>query len=272
MVRAQIAWDLPNYSGGRFRLGLGTQVKGHNVRRYSTPWPSPPGPRMREYVLCMQAMLHTFQTGERPEFTGEHYQFTLMSPFFNPGPIEHPHVPIYIAAVNNYMARLSGELCDGLRLHPISTFAHTRAEVLPAVEAGATTSGRILADIDIVGAPFLAIGATEEEVETAKRDLKQHIAFYASTPTYHSVLEFHGWMDVAAELHGLSRAGKWTEMPEQITDEMLHEWAIVGTRDEFTTLLKERCGDIYDAVLLDLPPNLWRDEDWVQETVRTLQQ
>jgi len=272
MVTAQIAWDLQALSDGRFRLGLGTQVKPHVVRRYAADWTGPPGPRLRDYLLCMKAMFDAFQNGGRPKFESEHYQFSLMAPFFNPGPIEHPHIPVYIAAVNPYMARLSGELCDGLRLHPISTFAHTRAEVLPAVEAGAKTYGRILADIDIVGAPFLAIGATEEEVEAAKRDLKQHIAFYASTPTYHSVLEFHGWTDVAAELHGLSRAGKWTEMPEQITDEMLHEWAIVGTRDEFTTLLKERCGDIYDAVLLDLPPNLWRDEDWVQETVRTLQQ
>jgi probable F420-dependent oxidoreductase len=272
MVTAQIAWDLQALSGGRFRLGLGTQVKPHVVRRYAADWTGPPGPRLRDYLLCMRAMFDAFQNGDRPSFESEHYQFNLMAPFFNPGPIEHPHVPIYIAAVNPYMARLSGELCDGLRLHPISTFAHTRAEVLPAVEAGAKLSGRRLADIDIIGAPFLAIGATEADVERAKRDLKQHIAFYASTPTYHSVLEFHGWMDVAAELHRLSRAGKWTEMPDRITDEMLHEWAIVGTRDEFTAQLVARCSDIYDTVLLDLPPELWRDEDWVQETVRTLHQ
>jgi probable F420-dependent oxidoreductase len=272
MVTAQTAWDLQALSDGRFRLGLGTQVKPHVVRRYAADWTGPPGPRLRDYLLCMKAMFDAFQNGGRPNFESDHYRFSLMAPFFNPGPIEHPHVPIYIAAVNPYMARLSGELCDGLRLHPISTFAHTRAEVLPAVETGAKISGRNLTDIDIIGAPFLAIGANEEDVERAKLDLKQHIAFYASTPTYHSVLEFHGWLDVAAELHRLSRAGKWTEMPSQITDEMLHEWAIVGTRDEFTTQLKERCSDIYDTVLLDLPPELWRDEDWVRETVRTLQQ
>jgi alkanesulfonate monooxygenase SsuD/methylene tetrahydromethanopterin reductase-like flavin-dependent oxidoreductase (luciferase family) len=181
-------------------------------------------------------------------------------------------VPIYIAAVNNYMARLSGELCDGLRLHPISTFAHTRAEVLPNVETGAKKSGRALSDIDVIGAPFLAIGENEGDIERARQDLKQHIAFYASTPTYHSVLEFHDWMDVAAELHQLSRAGKWTEMPKAISDDMLHEWAIVATIDDFADTLAERCRDIYDTVLLDLPPNLWRNRDWVEQTVQALQQ
>jgi probable F420-dependent oxidoreductase len=271
MATAQVAWDLQAISQGRFNLGLGTQVKAHNVRRYAAPWTAAPGPRLRDYILCMKAMFDAFQNGGKPDYQGEHYQFNLMSPFFNPGPIEHPHVPIYIAAVNNYMARLAGELCDGLRLHPISTFAHTRAEVLPNVEAGAKKSGRSLSDVDIIGAPFLAIGADEAEVAKAARDLKQHIAFYASTPTYHSVLKFHGWMDVAEALHQLSRAGKWTEMPDQITDDMLHEWAIVATRDEFSAALRERCGDIYDTVLLDLPPSLWADGDWVRETVASLQ-
>jgi len=271
MVTAQIAWDLQALSGGRFRLGLGTQVKPHVVRRYAADWTGPPGPRLRDYLLCMKAMFEAFQTGGKPRFESEHYQFSLMAPFFNPGPIEHPHVPIYIAAVNNYMARLSGEICDGLRLHPISTFAHTRAEVLPSVAAGAKKAGRTLADVDIIGAPFLAIGRDEAEVEAAKQDLKQHIAFYASTPTYHSVLEFHGWMDVAASLHQLSRAGKWTEMPDQITDAMLDEWAIIATQDDFAKTVARRCGDLYDTILLDLPPQLWRDEDWVRETVSTLQ-
>ncbi|MFQ5471274.1 MAG: TIGR03617 family F420-dependent LLM class oxidoreductase [Dehalococcoidia bacterium] len=272
MATAQVAWDLQALSNGRFNLGLGTQVKAHNVRRYAVPWTAAPGPRLRDYLRCMKAMFDAFQSGEKPDFESEHYQFTLMSPFFNPGPIEHPHVPIYIAAVNNTMARLSGELCDGLRLHPISTFAHTRAEVLPSVETGAKRSGRKLSDIDVIGAPFLAVGADEEEVERAKQALKQHIAFYASTPTYHSVLEFHGWMDVAASLHRLSRAGKWTEMPNQISDDMLEEWAIVATRDQFADELMSRCSDIYDTVLLDLPRDLWADEDWVRETVHTLQQ
>ncbi len=273
MVTAQIAWDLQQLSGGRFRLGLGTQVKGHNERRYAAPWTAAPGPRMRDYVLCLKAMFETFQNEKQPSyFKGPHYQFSLMSPFFNPGPIEHPHVPIYIAAVNKYMARLSGELCDGLRLHPISTFSFTKEVVVPAIEEGTKRAGRRLSDIDIVGAPFLALGEDEQEVEAARQALKQHIAFYASTRTYHSVLEFHGWIDVGLELHRLSREGKWTDMPNLISDEMLQEWAIVGTYDELAPQLKQRCAGIFSTLLLDLPRRLREDDARVRETIQLLRQ
>jgi probable F420-dependent oxidoreductase len=222
-------------------------------------------------VECLKAMFETFQNGEKPSFRGKDYQFTLMNPFFNPGPIEHPHVPIHLAAVNTYMARLAGELCDGLRLHPIATFRYTREVVLPAVRAGAEAAGRKLADVEMIGAPFLAIATDEAGVEAAKRALKQHIAFYASTRTYHAVLEFHGWLEVGHELHRLSREGQWKEMPGQITDAMLEEWAIIGTRDQLVTRLRERCSDLFSTVLLDLTPALRRDEAWVGETVEALQ-
>ena len=270
MVTAQLAWDLQQLSGGRFQLGLGTQVKGHVERRYASPWSGPPGPRMREYVLCLKAMFETFQTGGKPDFDGKHYHFSLMNPFFNPGPIEHPHIPIHLAAVNRYMARLAGELCEGLRLHPIATFRYAREVVLPAIEAGAKKAGRDPSEIDVIGAPFLAIAQDEQGVEAARRALKQHIAFYASTRTYHAVLEFHGWLDVGNELHRLSRAGKWREMPERISDEMLEEWAIIGTRDELAEKLSERCSGLFSTILLDLAPELRRDEAWVGETIAAL--
>ncbi len=270
MVTAQLAWDLQHLSGGRFQLGLGTQVKPHVERRYASDWTGPPGPRLREYLLCMKAMFETFQNGGKPDFEGQHYRFTLMNPFFNPGPIEHPNVPIHLAAVNPYMARLAGELGDGLRLHPIATFRYTREIVLPAIESGVKIAGRQLSEIDVIGAPFLAIANDADGIEAAKRDLKQHIAFYASTPTYHAVLEFHGWMDTAKALHQMSREGRWKEMSDQITDEMLEEWALVCTADELADELKTRCSDLYSTVLLDLDPALRRDEDWVAETVEAL--
>ena len=271
MVTAQLAWDLQQLSRGRFRLGLGTQVKGHIERRYASDWSGAPAPRLREYVLCLKAMFETFQKEGRPSvFEGEHYRFTLMSPFFDPGPIEHPHVPIYLAAVNTYMARLSGELCDGLRLHPIATFRFTRERVLPAIAAGAEAAGRRLADIDVVGAPFLAVGPTPETVEAAKQALKQHIAFYAPTRTYHSVLEFHGWGAVGTKLHQLSRERKWSEMPGLIDDEMLEEWAIIGTYDELASKLQERCAGLFSTLLLDLPPALRQDSTRVRDIVEAL--
>jgi probable F420-dependent oxidoreductase len=272
MVVAQLAWDLQKYSGGRFQLGLGTQVKGHNERRYSTPWTAPPGPRLREYLLCLQAIFASFQNGKRPTyFEGKHYQFTLMPPFFNPGPSPHPHVPIYIAAVNPYMCRLAGELCDGLRLHPIATFKYAKEVVRPTVEKGARKAGRQLSDIDVVGAPFLAVGRTDAEIAAAKDGLRQRIAFYASTRTYHSVLGFHGWTEAGLELHRLSVQGKWQEMPRVITDAMLQELAIIGTYDDLVPQLKARCGGIFSTVTLDFPPPLRADEARLRQMIRALQ-
>lgn len=272
MVVAQIAWDLQQFSAGRFRLGLGTQVKGHNERRYSAPWTAAPGPRLREYVLCLKAMFQTFQSGERPSFSGQHYQFTLMSPFFNPGPIEHPDVPIYISALNKYMARLAGELCDGLRLHPLGTFKYTKEVVLPAIEAGVRKAGRQLSDVDIVGTPFIITGKDEAEVQAAKEPVRQQIAFYASTRTYHSVLEFHGWSDVGPRLHQLSLEGKWQDMRSLISDEMLQEFAIIGTYDELVPKLKEQWGGICSTIFLALPPQMREDEARLREIVRRLRQ
>ncbi len=271
MATAQVAWDLQRLADGRFRLGLGTQVKAHNERRYGAPWSAPPGPRMREYVQCLRAIWASFQDGKSPVyFKGEHYQFTLLPPFFNPGPIEHPHVPIDLAAVNRYMARTAGELCDGLRLHPISTFRHTRDVIVPAIADGARRAGRSPAQIELIAAPFLATGRNDAEVETAKQALKQRIAFYASTPAYHSVLEFHGWMGTAEQLHRLSRAGQWKEMATVVRDDMLEEWAVIATWDRLAATLAERCRDYAGTLLLDLPPALSRDDARVAEIVQEL--
>ena len=272
MVTAQIAWDLQQLSGGRFRLGLGTQVKAHVSRRYATPWTGAPGPRMREYLECMQAMFASFSGDEPTYFEGEHYQFTMMNPFFNPGPIEFEAPKILIAAVNPYMARLSGELCDGLRLHPVATFDYTEKSVVPGVQLGIEKAGRSRGGFDLVGAPFLCLAKDEAGLRAAMDDQKQHIAFYASTPTYHSVLEHHDWMDVAKELHQLTRAGKWTELPKLISDDMLAEWAIISTWDDFADKCRARCEGIFDIVLLDLPPDARADDDFVRATIGALQQ
>ncbi len=239
-VTAQMAWDLQRYSGGRFLLGLGSQVKGHNERRYSTPWPSPPGPRMREYILCLRAIFKTFQTNARPDFMGKHYQFTLISPFFNPGPNQNGHVPIYISAVNQYNCRLVGELCDGIRMHGFNTRKYTQEVILPAIEEGAKKAGRKLSDIDIVGGGFIVTGKNEEEVEKAKPPVKQQIAFYGSTRVYHPVFKVHGWEEVGQRLFRLSMEGRWQEMADEITDEILNEFAVVGTYDELVPKIKER--------------------------------
>lgn len=273
MATAQVAWDLQRLSGGRFRLGLGTQVRAHNERRYAAPWTAAPAPRMREYVLCLRAMWTSFQSGATiTPFEGKHYRFSLLPPFFSPGPIEHPHVPIDLAAVNPIMARTAGELCDGLRLHPISTFRHTREVILPAIADGAKLAGRSASAIPLIAAPFLATGKDAAAVAAARQAVKQRIAFYASTPAYHPVLDYHGWMDAAEQLHRLSREGKWPEMAAVIRDDMLEEWAVSATWDDLAGALAQRCRGIAAAILLDLPPELRHDEGRVRAIVRALQQ
>ncbi|HVN43439.1 MAG TPA: TIGR03617 family F420-dependent LLM class oxidoreductase [Steroidobacteraceae bacterium] len=272
MVTAQCAWDLQQYSNGRFNLGLGSQVKAHNERRYSTPWPGGPGPRMREYLQCLKAIFASFQNPKKPTyFEGEHYKFTLLPQFFNPGPIEHPHVPLYAAAVNVYMAKLAGELCDGLRLHPIATFRFTREVLLPAVAEGAREVGRDAASFDMVGAPFFAVGRTPADVENARDTVRTQIAFYASTPAYQAVLVHHGWEDVGRKLHALSVKQQWAEMPRLITDEMLDEWVISATYDQLATTLRTRLAGVFQTLVLVLPADAQRDDDLLRELVGHLQ-
>ena len=253
MTVAQTAWDLQRWSAGRFKLGLGTQVKGHNERRYSAPWTGPAGPRMREYVQTLRAIFQTFQSGSLTPFKGEYYRFDLMSPFFNPGPNEHGHVPIYISALNPYLARLAGEVCDGLRLHPLSTAAYVNDVLLPSVEEGAKKAGRNLSDIEIVSMPFTITGRTAAEVETAKAQVRMHIAFYASTRTYHAVLRHHGWEEAGLRLHELSIQGRWAEMGQVITDGMLDRFAVSGTYDELMPKLKARWKDACNTVFIPIP-------------------
>jgi probable F420-dependent oxidoreductase len=269
---AQIAWDLQYWSRGRFKLGLGTQVKGHNERRYSTPWPGPPGPRLREYVLCLKAIFKTFQENEKPAFQGEHYQFTLISPFFNPGPIEHAPVPIYVSALNTYMARMAGELCDGVLLHPLGTHKYTKDVVMPAIRKGAEKAGRKPSDVDIVAAPFVITGKDRATVEAMLAPVRQQISFYASTRTYHTVLKYHGWEEMGGTLHALSIEGKWQEMMQLITDDMLEEFATIGTFEEIGPKLKERWGGVCSTLFLATGPQAWESEQQIGDLLKLLRE
>ncbi len=271
MVTAQIAWDLQRFSGGRFELGLGTQVKGQNERRYAAPWTAPPGPRLREYVLCLRAMFETFQHGKQPSFfTGNHYQFSLMPHFFNPGPVERPHIPIFIAAVNPYMCRLAGELCEGIFPHPICTARYMQEVVQPAIAAGARKAGRQASDVQVLVSPMIVTGRNRAEIERKKVYLRQRLGFYASTRSYHAPLQLHGFLDVGQQLFRLSMEGKWTEMIDLISDDMLEQFASVGTFEELGPKLKARWGNIASILHLDLPPDLREDERAVRNLVESL--
>jgi probable F420-dependent oxidoreductase len=247
LVHAQIAWDLQAASRGRFVLGLGSQVRGHNERRYSTTWTAP-GPRLREMIQLIRHIWDVWQNGTRPGFDGEHYKFSLMTPFFSPGPIEWPKIPIYIAAVNPYMLRLAGELCDGIHVHPFHSLRYIREILMPNLERGLAKAGRARTEVSLATTAFIVTGRTVDDVERAKAPVKQQIAFYASTKAYQSVLDVHGWGDVSRQLGEKAARGDWGGMADLITDEMLAEYAVIGTHDELPALLRAKYSGVFDRI------------------------
>ena len=248
MVVANVAWDLQGYSGGRFQLGLGTQVKGHNERRFSVPW-SPAAPRMREYVLALRAIWNTWATGAPLKFVGDHYSFTLMTPNFTPERIANPSIPVYVSALGPAMARVAGEVCDGLLLHPMCSYKYITEIIIPAVEQGARRAGRQLRDVELLWGGFTATGDTDEELLAAKQGIARSISFYGSTRTYAAALELHGWKDLNLQLHELSLAGRWNDMAGLVTDEMVETLAETGTQEEVAHKIRRRYGGICGSVM-----------------------
>jgi probable F420-dependent oxidoreductase len=254
---AYTAWDLAQASGGRFILGLGTQVKAHIERRYGMPWPDSVVGKLREQIAALRALWRTWQTGEKLDFRGEHYKLTLMSPFFNPGRIEHPDIPIYIAGVNTGLARLAGECADGFHVHPFHSPAYLKQVLLPAIEQGALNAGRSRSDIQVSTTVF-AVSLPEDDLFA-----RAQIAFYASTPSYRAVMALHGWEEVASQLSELAKRGQWGEMPALIDDVMLRTFAVVAKPADLRDALHERYAGLADRLALYLPflPGE-RDEFW----------
>lgn len=247
MSLAYTAWDLQRASNGRFVLGLGTQVKGHNQRRYSVKWESP-GPKLREIVLALRAIWDCWQNGTPLDFQGEFYQHTLMTPAFSPGKIDHPQIPIYIAGVNPYICRLAGELCDGFHAHPFHSAKFLRERVIPQIEEGARKSGRSRKDLVVSSSSFVIMGDTQKEMDSMREKVRMQIAFYASTRTYKPVLDVHGWGDVCLSLNAKAAKGEWQAMAKDVTDEMLDEYTVTGSPDEVPAMLKEKYDGLLDRV------------------------
>jgi probable F420-dependent oxidoreductase len=241
MVTAMAAWDLARQTDGRFSLGLGTQIKAHITRRFSMEWSSP-GPRLREYVESIRAIWRAWQHQERLRFRGDFYSFTLMTPFFDPGPIPHEPPPVYIAAVGPYLCRVAGEVCDGLHVHPFHTVRYIDEVIRPAVSTGAALRGREASDIDLATSVIVVTGRTETEMVASRFEAAKQIAFYASTPAYAGVLDLHGW-DFGPRLTNLSLRGEWDTMAALISDEVLEAIAVVAPIDELGGAIRARYGD-----------------------------
>jgi probable F420-dependent oxidoreductase len=252
MNLAQIAWDLQAASGGRFLLGLGSQIKPHITKRFSMPW-SHPAARMREMILAIRAIWASWNDGTKLDFQGDFYTHTLMTPFFNPGPNPHGNAKIFLAGVGELMTEVAGEVCDGFLCHGFTTERYLREVTLPALERGAAKAGRTLADIEISGPAFVVTGTNEDEMAKSIAGTKQQIAFYGSTPAYRGVLEMHGWGGLQDDLNKMSKEGKWKEMGDLITDEILHTFAVVAEPEKVAAGLEERYGDVVQRISFYAP-------------------
>jgi probable F420-dependent oxidoreductase len=258
-VLAHTAWDLAGASGGRFLLGLGTQVRPHIERRFGLSWPASPVNALREYIQGLRAIWHAWQTGERLNYRGEVYHLTLMTPFFSPGPIEQPAIPIYLAGVNRGLIQLAGECADGLHAHPLHSARYLREVVRPALHDGAARVGRDAGRVDVSVSVFTVSDPAEADFA------RSQIAFYASTPSYRPVLELHGWGELADRLSALARRGAWADMPAEVNDEMLRTFAVVADSGELAGALRERYDGLVDRVTVYRPfrpgerDTFWKD-------------
>lgn len=253
MIVAYAAWDLQSLSAGRFALGLGSQVKANVVDRFSVDW-KPPVARMLDYIGALRAIWTSWQCGGKLEFVAEHYRFTRMQPFFNPGPIEHPDIPIFVGGVNRRMMQLAGAAADGLMTHPTNTNPrYLREAVLPQIRAGAARRARPRADVAVIASTFVATGATPEMVQNERARLRQYLSFLYSTPHYWPTLDLFGWRDRGKRLHQLSREGQWDAMLSVITDEMLDELVPAGTYSEIGPVLRAWYGNLVTGITLRLP-------------------
>ncbi|HLY44392.1 MAG TPA: TIGR03617 family F420-dependent LLM class oxidoreductase [Stellaceae bacterium] len=261
MAVAELGWDMAASFGRRFVVGLGSQVRAHNERRFSVAW-SPPAPRMREYVQVLRAIWRCWKEGETPAYEGQHYKFTLMTPNFTPPPIAGPPPAVMIAAVGPAMLRVAAEECDGIKLHGFCTRKYLTDAIMPRIEAGLAKAGRKRAQYEISGGGFLATGPDDASVAQRFEWVRQRVAFYGSTPAYYPVLAAHGLEDLGLKLNALVRQGKWSEMAREVPDDVAHLFAAVGRHDQIVGAIEQRFGGLVDALTLrgdgvgEVPPDL----------------
>ncbi|MFJ9363995.1 TIGR03617 family F420-dependent LLM class oxidoreductase [Nocardia sp. NPDC101769] len=249
MHLAHTAWDLQSLSGGRFRLGLGSQIRTHIERRYGSTW-SEPVERMRDTVLAVQAILRAWQDGQRLDYRGRFWQHTLMTPQFDPGPNPHGAPPVLVGALGPRMTTMAAEVANGLLVMPFNTERHFRERTLAAVAQGRGDSTR---PFEIIVEAIVAMGDSERELIEARRAVRNLLAFYGSTPAYRPVLEVEGWAELQPELNLLSKQGRWREMAGLIEDPMVDALTVSGTPVECAELISTRFGDSASRVCCYFP-------------------
>ncbi len=262
MTVAESAWDIAHNSKGRFTLGLGSQVRAHNERRFSVPWVAPAA-RMGEYVESLQAIFRTWQSGEKLNYQGKHYQFSLMTPEFSPEKLDVPPPPISIAAVGPLMVKTAARTCDGARLHGFATREYLEAVVRPMLAETLTARGLSWENFEISGGGFIATGPNAEAVAKAAEGIRYRVAFYGSTPQYRGVFEQHGVGELGDKLNAMSRKGQWSEMAKEVNDDVLDLFVARATYDRLPEAIETRFGGVVDSVSFEFqptdPPELRRE-------------
>jgi probable F420-dependent oxidoreductase len=250
---AVTANDLQAMSKGRFVLGVGTQIRPHIEHRYSMRWAGAPVGQARDLVRAIRAIQTAWQDGTPLAYRGEHYRHTLMTPMFDPGPNPYGPPPVWLAGLGPRMCRLAGEEAAGLLVHPFHSGAYVRDHVAPAVEAGLLAAGHDRATFTVHACPIVATGSTDEERERAETGVRTLLAFYGSTPAYRVTLDAHGWGDLQTELHALTKAGRWADLPAALTDDVVDALVVRGAPTEIATRLAERYAGTVDRVGLSMP-------------------
>ena len=255
MTVANIGWDLQAYSGGRFILGLGSQVRAHIEKRFSMPW-SHPVSRMHEFILALRAIWSCWQDGTKLRFEGEFYTHKIMTPMFVPEPHAYPFPKVFVAAVGEAMTEMCGEVADGMLAHAFTTKRYFDNVTMPALQRGMDRSGRNRSEFELTCPVFVVTGENDAELDAAATVTRKQIAFYGSTPAYRKVLELHGWGDLHTELHRLSLQGDWNAMGSLVDDEMLDAFAFVASLDEVADKIRDRCDGVIDRVLPGFPTHV----------------
>ncbi len=262
-LTAYAAWDLARLSGGRFQLGLGTQIRQNIEDRYGMPWTEPVG-RMREYVMAVRELFTAFRSGGKPHFAGEHYRITRLQPYFNPGPDPTTVPPaVYLGGVNEGICRLAGELADGFVTHPTnSNPRYLEGICRPALQTGAQAGHRSLGDLELVCGTQFITGADAAALDAERERQRRLFAFLYSTPAYRRTLELFGWEELAGRLQAMIRAERWEQLPALVTDEVLDALVPTARLAELPSLIAERFGGLADAVVLSPPPDTTHDHGW----------
>ncbi|WP_416898087.1 MAG: TIGR03617 family F420-dependent LLM class oxidoreductase [Minwuia sp.] len=260
MTVALQAWNLQQYSKGRFILGLGSQIQTHIERRFSMPWHGP-AKQMREYVLALRSIWDSWATGSKLNFRGEFYTHTITNPVFTPAPIDGPPPKIHVGALGPRMVEMAGEVADGLFGHPFNTPTFIHEVQMPALQRGLAKSGRTLADFEMPAMVITITGRTEEEMQAAEANCRRLLAFYGTTPAYWRVMEAHGWGDLGPVLNSMSKENRWAEMPDLLPDEMVAELCVKGAPEDIPALIDARVGSFADRLTLYAPyasdPAMW---------------